>query len=272
MRLSVLLLSLLSCAAPRNELRAEPLVLGDTFTLESKVLGEARRINVYRPPAWGEPEGAARPVLYVLDGGLKEDFVHVAGLVQVLVGNGSMRPFLVVGIENTQRRRDLTGPSSVAEDQAIAPVIGGAARFRSFLGTELKAEIARRYPTTSESALVGESLAGLFTVETFFVEPTLFDTFIAIEPTLGWNRQALLEAAPARLANFPAGKRTLWFAGANAEANGPVAKSLATVLEASAPANVHWHHEPMPEEQHSTIFHPAALRAFRTLFVPPPAP
>ena len=40
------------------------------------------------------------------DGGMAEDFLHVAGLVQVSVGNGTMRPFLLVGIENTQRRSD----------------------------------------------------------------------------------------------------------------------------------------------------------------------
>jgi enterochelin esterase-like enzyme len=50
------------------------------------------------------------PVLYMPDGGMAEDFLHVAGLVQVSVGNGTMRPFLLVGIENTQRRRDMTGP------------------------------------------------------------------------------------------------------------------------------------------------------------------
>jgi len=71
---------------------------------------------------------------------------------------------------------------------------------------------------------------------------------------------------------LPAGERTLWLAGANAEANGPVVKAMAAVLEASAPTNVHWHHEAMPEEERRTLFRPAALRAFRTLFVPPPTP
>jgi len=47
------------------------------------------------------------------DGGVDEDFIHVAGLVQVLVGNGTIRPFLLVGVENTERRRDLTGPTKM---------------------------------------------------------------------------------------------------------------------------------------------------------------
>lgn len=52
---------------------ASPLTLGETFPLESKILGERRTINVYLPPSCSR--GAARcPVLYVPDGGMDEDF------------------------------------------------------------------------------------------------------------------------------------------------------------------------------------------------------
>lgn len=100
---------------------AGPLVVGETFTIDSKVLGEARRVNVYLPPAYAADPDARLPVLYMPDGGLSEDFLHVAGLVQVSAGNKTMRPFVLVGIENTQRRRDLTGPTDNAEDKKVAP-------------------------------------------------------------------------------------------------------------------------------------------------------
>ena len=83
---------------------AAPLVIGETFTIESKTLGETRRINVYLPPAYTAATSSRLPVVYMPDGGMAEDFLHVAGLVQVSVGNGTMRPFILVGIENTQRR------------------------------------------------------------------------------------------------------------------------------------------------------------------------
>src|SRR5690606_10099855 len=145
-----------------------------------------RRINVYRPPAWGEPDGAPRPVLYMPDGGIAEDFLHIAGLLQVSVGNGTMRPFMLVGIENTERRRDMTGPTEVAEDRKIAPRVGASAAFRQFIRDELIPAIDARYPTTRERAIVGESLAGLFVVETLLTEPAMFDTYIAIDPSLWW--------------------------------------------------------------------------------------
>src|SRR3712207_4681744 len=119
------------------------------------------------------------PVLYMPDGGIAEDFLHVAGLLQVSVGNGTMRPFLLVGIENTERRRDMTGPTDNEDDKKIAPRVGGSKAFRKFIRDELMPQVRSRYRTTEETAVVGESLAGLFVIETFLVEPDLFDTYIA---------------------------------------------------------------------------------------------
>jgi len=44
------------------------------------------------------------------------------------------------------------------------------------------------------------------------------------------------------------------------------------MLRESAPPSLRWHHEPMPEEHHGTIYHPAALRAFRAVFAPAAKP
>lgn len=241
----------------------EPLTLGETFTLSSKVLNETRRINVYRPPV---DTATALPVLYMPDGGLAEDFLHIAGLVQVSVGNGTMRPFLLVGIENTERRRDLSGPTENAEDRKIAPRVGGSAAFRTFLRTELMPAVKARFRTTGETALVGESLAGLFAVETFLLEPDLFDTYVAIDPSLWWNDQKLVDGAAERLRSRPPLQKTVFVATSD---EGPIAaaRKLTAAVQSAAPG-VKWLYEPMPAEHHATIFHPAALRAFRLVFKP----
>ncbi len=242
-----------------------PLAIGETFTLESRALGETRRVNVYIPPAWDEPEGARRPVLYMPDGGIAEDFLHVAGLLQVSVGNGTMRPFILVGIENTQRRRDMTGPTEVADDRKIAPQVGGSAAFRAFLRDELRPVIERRYRTTGETAIMGESLAGLFVVETFLLEPGLFDSYIAFDPSLWWNGARLVQEAPARLRAGAGGRRALYLASSSEPELARLTAQFAEVLRADAPAGLAWHHEPMPGETH------AALLALRRLFKPAPA-
>lgn len=243
--------------------------IGDSFTIESNVLHEQRRINVYLPPAYFAAGNDTRlPVLYMPDGGMAEDFLHVAGLVQVSTGNGTMRPFILVGIENTQRRRDLTGPTEVADDRKIAPEVGGSAAFRNFIRTELMPAVKSRYRTTDETAIMGESLAGLFVVETFFLEPALFDTYIAFDPSLWWNANELVRRAAARLTSGASGARTLYLATSREPSIAGLTKDLASTLESSAPAGLKWYFEAMPEETHATIYHPAALRAVRTLFAP----
>ena len=244
-----------------------PLAIGETFTLHSKLLNETRRINVYLPPGYAEAKDQRFPVLYMPDGGLAEDFLHVAGLVQVSVGNGTMRPFVLVGIENTQRRRDLTGPTQNEDDKKIATRVGGSPMFREFLRDELMPDIESRYRITQQTAIVGESLAGLFVIETLLLEPDLFDTYIAIDPSLWWNDGALVKSAAQRLQAPAMSNKSLWFASSS-EQRGDWIERFAAAVQANAAPGLKWHYEPMPQEKHSTIYHPAALEAFRAVFRP----
>jgi uncharacterized protein len=253
-------------AAPRTA-AVTPLVVGETLAVDSKVLGEKRVVNVYLPPGYAESKEPV-PVLYMPDGGLGEDFHHVMGLVDIGVKNGTMRPFLLVGVENTERRRDLVGPSAVPDDLAIAPHAGGADRFRRFLREELKPAVAARYRVTKESAIVGESFAGLFVLETLLLDPELFDTYIAISPSTWWNHAALVRGAEAKLAAWKVPGKTLFLANAEEDAEMEGAGLLVTALKARPAAGLAFHHAPMPEEKHATIYHPAALRAFRAVLAP----
>lgn len=254
-------------ALPSSGERAEPLAFGETFSIVSKILGETRRINVYVPPGYQESAETHLPVLYMPDGGMAEDFLHVAGLVQVSVGNGTMRPFILVGIENTQRRRDMTGPTDNESDKKIAPRVGGSEAFRRFVRDELMPQVKGRYRTTDERAIVGESLAGLFVVETFLLEPELFDTYIAFDPSLWWNNQKLVGDAGRLLrARLKTGKKMLYLASSGED--GEATRLFADVLGKESPPGLRWHYEKMPDEKHSTIYHPAALKAFRMLFRP----
>lgn len=246
---------------------AEPLTIGDTFTITSAILGEERRINVYAPAAYAESEQDRFPVLYMPDGGIREDFLHVAGLVQISSLNGTMRPHLLVGIENTQRRRDLTPPTATAEDREIAPVVGGSAAFRSFLRDELMPVIDAAYRTTGERAIVGESLAGLFVVETFLIEPQLFNTYVAIDPSLWWDGGRLVETAANLLSGQALSGRKLYLAASSQAEISASAGLFASRLGQVVP-QVELSYTEFPNETHLTIYHPAALAGFRTVLAP----
>src|ERR1043165_6952901 len=123
-------------AVPASPTGTSPLTLGETFHLESKILAERRTVNVYVPPACAGSaargpvlympdsacaESAARcPVLYMPDGGMDEDFPHILGSLDVSIKNQLIRPVILVGIPNTERRRDLVGPTTVPEEQKAA--------------------------------------------------------------------------------------------------------------------------------------------------------
>lgn len=242
----------------------------ETLRIESGVMGETRRINVYLPPEYDQPPARRYPVLYMPDGGVQEDFPHVAAAVDRLVRAGQVAPMLVVGIENTQRRRDMTGPSDVASDREIAPVVGGSAAFRQFIATELMPVIRARYRVNGEDAVIGESLAGLFIVETLFEQASLFDTYIALDPSLWWNNEQWVRDAPGRLSAWPGtddSRVRLYLASGDAErSNARQAERLTAALRGHAPARLQWHYEHRPELAHDTIYRGLEDTVLRALF------
>jgi len=244
----------------------EPVPPHESFTVESGVLKETRRINVYLPPGYDAVGAARYPVLYMPDGGVQEDFPHVAATVDAGIRAGEMRPMLVVGIENTERRRDVTGPTEVEEDRKIAPRVGGSAAFRGFIRHELMPEVRRRYRVADEPAIIGESLARLFIVDTFFLEPQMFDTYIALSPSLWWNNEELVRKAGERLKGRADLRKTLYLSSADEDNIAPAAVRLADVLRASAPAGLRWEYKPRPDLRHDTIYRAVAPSVLRYLF------
>ena len=239
----------------------------DSFTVASLAIGESRLINVYTPPGYRPSSTKKYPVLYMPDGGLDEDFPHVVNTIDSLIALGAIRPVIVVGIPNTERRRDLTGPTRFAADSAIAKHVGGSFAFRRFIRDELFAAVQSRYRTTDERGLVGESLAGLFVVETFLAEPALFSHYVAFDPSLWWNGGALVDSAVTRLQALNFAPRTLDLASSNvAEITAGTAR-FADLIRSTSPRGLAWVYMPRPDLTHATIFRalaPSALaRALR---------
>lgn len=231
----------------------DPIPEHDTFTIQSQEVGEERIINVWTPENY-KTNKESLPVMYMADGGIKEDFPHIANTLAKLIKEKKIKPLILVGIENTQRRRDLTGFTEIAKDKKIAPVVGGSEKFRAFIKEELFPEIEKRYRTTNEKSIIGESAAGLFVVETFLLTPEMFDNYIAFDPSLWWNNHYLVRTAKEHLAKFPSTGKRIWFAGSNAADISPFTKELAKILGAENRTNIQWKFSDEPKEKHTTIF------------------
>ena len=168
-----LLISILFISCAISSQKKDRIPSHDEFTIESKQVGEKRNINVWTPPEY-KTSADSLPVMYMADGGIiEEDFPHIANTLAELIKSKSIPPMILVGIANTQRRRDLTGFTEVEKDKEIAPIVGGSEKFRAFIKEELFPEINKRYRTTNEKSIIGESLSGLFVVETFLLTPDM---------------------------------------------------------------------------------------------------
>lgn len=263
-RLLALLLALLPLPALAQP-AGTSIVIGQSYKLPSTTMEAARTINVWLPP--GYEKGTQRyPVLYLLDGGVDQDFHHISGLAQLGTIVGTTRDVIVVGIETVDRRNELAFPIVTdAKLKADYPTAGQSERFRRFIADEVKPWVEKTYRTSGENALIGESLAGLFVVETMLRAPGLFDTHIAISPSLWWDNEALVKAAPALL---PRARGRLWLTVADEQGMGVA--PFAKLLKERAPAGLVWSYAPRPDEAHATIYHGAALAAIRQLFPVPP--
>ncbi len=244
-----------------------PIVMGTSYVLPSTVLGEDRRVNVWLPASYGQ--GQARyPVLYLLDGGEEEDFHHISGLANISGAYGVTREFIVVGVESGPRRRyHMTWPSEVADELKAIPVNGGASEYRLFLANEVFPWVENRYRASSERVLMGESLGGLFVIDTLLRQPRMFAGYIAIDPSLWWGKGALVRDASLEGWKALEPKRRVFVA---LSSQGP--KAEGALLREGLQAGAALDYRLMEDETHASIYHPAATRAFRTIFASPPAP
>ncbi len=173
-------------ALPLAAQTLQPIAFGESRLLRSGILGEERALNIALPEGYSPDSAARYSVIYLLDGGLDEDFFHIAGLAQFasMPWIDWLRPSIVVGIVNVDRKRDFTHPTRIATDKAAAPTSGGSAAFIRFLSDELVPFIDSIYRTNGERMLIGQSLGGLLGTVVLLERPGLFTRYLLVSPSL----------------------------------------------------------------------------------------
>lgn len=241
-----------------------PIAIGETHRLTSRHLGEERVVNVYLPTGYGDA-AKSFPVLYVIDGGLDQDFLHVAGTSHLGSIWARSQPVIVVGIETKDRRRELTGPTQDAKLLAQYPTAGSSAAFRAFIRDEVKPFVGKIYRTNGQDGVIGESLAGLFIVETYLAEPALFGAYAAISPSLWWDEQRLSHRASGLIASQggAAPRLYLTIADEGAEMQSGMDRLVAALAPGRADGVCY---APRPKSTHGTIYHDVSPEALQYLF------
>jgi len=201
-RVFLFLFCLISSAVNAQEVAGTTIVLGHTDSIQSKILNEKRTFWVHLPAGASNPNNAGLryPVVYVLDG--PEHFASVSGIIQYLSeANGNMicPDMIVVGINNTDRTRDLT-PTNSHLDYENKPTgsfktSGGGEKFTSFIEKELMPYIESKYPAAPFRILIGHSFGGLTAVNILINHTELFNAYSIIDPSMWWDNNKLLKQA-----------------------------------------------------------------------------
>lgn len=167
--------------------------LGKREIITSKILGEKRWVWVQMPsnPSYISSKGAY-PVMYVLDG---EYQTHLTTAVIRELARGFMPDMIVVGISNSSHRmRDLSTTTIIEPNGSVIAGTGGAEKFTQFMKKELIPYIESKYPTKPYRTLVGHSLGGLVAINTLLNHPEMFNSYLAIDPSL-WSDPKLVKKA-----------------------------------------------------------------------------
>ncbi len=155
---------------PRAVADGSSITCGTFRRLHSNVLGEDRTLRVRLPEGYARAE-LRYPVLYTLDGERPVFLETVASLEYLVDTTDKVPDHIVVGIENTDRRRDMDPEA-------------GADRFARFVTTELVPFVEAHYRTSGFRILAGQSLSALFALHLFLKQPTAFDGYILSSPGL----------------------------------------------------------------------------------------
>jgi predicted alpha/beta superfamily hydrolase len=188
---------------------------GKRLAIKSEVLGEDR-VALIRTPAGYDGSGQRLPVLYMTDGA--DQLGHTASTIEFLARNDWMPEMIVVAIVNTDRARDLTPTRAPLDtDDKGPPVGGGADRFLKFIETELIPRVEKTYRTAPYRIFAGHSLGGLLAVHAFATRNELFNTYIAVSPSLWWDNQLVIRETEELLKGRKALDRTLFVTLGNEE-------------------------------------------------------
>jgi len=196
------------------------IVIGKVDSIYSTILNEQRKVWVYMPNGLKDKSTQRYPVVYLMDG--TAHFYSVVGMIQQFSqvnGNTICPEMIVVGIDNTDRTRDLT-PTHIKEDilyldSSLAKTSGGGEKFISYLRKELIPYIDSHYPTQPFRMVIGHSFGGLMAMHMLIHHTDLFDVYVSIDPSMWWDNMKYLKQSEQLLRGKMFKNKTLFLGYAN---------------------------------------------------------
>ena len=149
----------------------EDIVIGRYRVIQSEILNEERRILVHLPLGYEDTE-LRYPVVFHLYGDfLTTYFTDAVTVTERLYTSGLMPQVILVGVDNTDRYRDLRPLDREGN-------VGGSVKFAAYFKEELIPFLEKYYRIKDYHILVGPQAGACFGLYSLMEHPDLFDAFI----------------------------------------------------------------------------------------------
>jgi len=241
-------------------------VVHTQYKINSLVLGEERTVLV-RVPANYEMTNERFPVVYMTDAHPPQNAM-MAGIIEQQAWSGMMPEMILVGIQNTNRSRDLT-----PVDDGKGGQVGGGAKFLQFIESEVIPLVEKNYRTQPFRIFAGHSLGGLFAVYAFTARPDLFNAYIAASPVLGYADNFTIKRAEELFKQNKEWKKTMFLGiGDEPEYIGGF-NAFQSLLKKMKPKDFEYEFREFKDENHGSVVLPVYYAGLRKIFAgwtPPP--
>jgi predicted alpha/beta superfamily hydrolase len=168
------------------------IIIGSQFIIKSSILDEERTCLISIPDSYNDSTQVAKkyPIIILLDG--YTHFKTASGIVHFMSSNRNrnnlMPESIIIAIENVDRERDFT----FTKIKTKRPnTMGGGRKFLNFIEKELIPYVDKKYRTKPSKTLIGHSLGGLLTLNSYLDKSSVFNAYISIDPSIWWSEEMM---------------------------------------------------------------------------------
>jgi predicted alpha/beta superfamily hydrolase len=168
-------------------------IIENKFIIYSNILNENRTCLISLPETYNDTSNTNKqyPLLILLDG--YAFFKTAAGIIHFMSSDRNRNYFMpetiIVAIENVDRERDFTVTKLKTKR---VNTMGGGKKFLTFIEKELISYVDENYRTKPYRTLVGHSLGGLLTLNSYIDKSSLFDAYLSIDPSIWWDEDKMI--------------------------------------------------------------------------------
>ena len=236
----------------------ETSVVYDVHKINSQFVGEERTVLVRVPESYNRAN-AKFPVVYMLDAHPPYNSM-MPGMLDQQAWGGTMPEMILVGIQNTDRTRDLT------PTKTTRPNSGGGDKFLDFIEKEVIPLVEKNYRTEPFRIFAGHSLGGLTVVYAFVSRSDLFNAYITASPVLHYDNDFVIKRAAEVFKQNKNWNKTMFIALGDEPDYVKGFNSFQDLLKKSKPKNFEYEFQIFKDDNHGSVALPAYYAGFRKIF------